>query len=202
MERENALKASPNQRTEGRTGYANGFKERHIQSRVGELALQIPQTRNVEFYPSCLERGLRSERAIRLAMAEMYIQGVAARSVRNILEKLCGLEVSSMQVSRATKMLDEEFEKWRNRPIKEAVKYLLLDARYEKVRVDGNVVDCALLIAYGIQDDGHRRVLGLSVELSFAYPKEKHGKGSARGYQEHLQYAKQRGSRVYAQKDR
>ena len=168
MERENALKASPYQRTEGRTGYANGFKERHIQSRVGELVLQIPRTRNVEFYPSCLERGLRSERAIRLAMAEMYIQGVATRSVRNILEKLCGLEVSSMQVSRATKMLDEEFEKWRNRPIRETVKYLLLDARYEKVRVDGNVVDCALLIAYGIQDDGHRRVLGLSVELSEA----------------------------------
>ena len=123
MERENALKASPYQRTEGRTGYANGFKERHIQSRVGELALQIPQTRNVEFYPSCLERGLHSERAIRLAMAEMYIQGVATRSVKNILEK---------------------------------------------VRVDGNVVDCALLIAYGIQDDGHRRLLGLSVELSEA----------------------------------
>ena len=72
------------------------------------------------------------------------------RSVRNIFEKLCGLEVSAMQVSRATKMLDEEFEKWRNRPIRETVKYLLLDARYEKVRVDGNVVDCALLIAYGI----------------------------------------------------
>ena len=259
MERENALKASPYQRTEGRTGYANGFKERHIQSRVGELELQIPQTRNVELYPSCLERGLRSERAIRLAMAEMYIQGVATRSVRNILEKLCGLEVSAMQVSRATKMLDEEFEKWRNRPIREAVKYLLLDARYEKVRVDGNVVDCALLIAYGIQDDGHRRLLGLSVELSEAevhwrkfleslserglhgvemitsdnhaglkaarqsvfpsvplaalsisfaaeckctYPQKEHGKGGARGYQEHLQYAEQRGSRVYAQKDR
>ena len=202
LERENVLKATPYQRTEGRTGYANGFKERHIQTRAGELELQIPQPRNVDFYPSCLERGLRSERAINAAMAEMYIQGVATRSVRNILEKLCGLEVSSMQVSRATKMLDEEFEKWRNRPIKEAVKYLLLDARYEKVRVDGNVVDCALLIAYGIQDDGHRRVLGLSVELSFAYPKEKHRKGGARGYQEHLQYAEQRRSGVYAQKDR
>ena len=128
LERENILKASPCQRTEGRTGYANGFKERHIQSRVGELALQIPQTRNVEFYPSCLERGLCSERAINLAMAEMYIQGVASRSVRNILEKRCRLEVSAMQVSRATKRLDEEFEKWRNRPIKDAVKYLLLDA--------------------------------------------------------------------------
>ena len=168
LEREKVLKASPYQRTEGRTGYANGFKERHIQTRMGDLELQIPQTRNIDFYPSCLEKGLRSERAIRAAMAEMYIQGVATRSVKNILEKMCGLEVSAMQVSRATKMLDEEFEKWRNRPIKESVKYLLLDARYEKVRVDGSIVDCALLIAYGIQEDGRRRVLGVSVELSEA----------------------------------
>ena len=129
LERENVLKATPYQRTEGRTGYANVFKERHIQSRVGELALQIPQTRNVEFYPSCLERGL---------------QGVATRYVKNILEKLCGLEVSAMQVSRATKVLDEEFEKWRNRPIQEAVKYLLLDARYEKVRV----MEMLLIVRY------------------------------------------------------
>ena len=102
---EDVLKATSYQRTEGRTGYANGFKERHIQSRVGELALQISQTRNVEFYPSCLERGLRSERAINLAMAEMYIQGVATRSVRNILEKRCGLEVNTIQVCRTTKNL-------------------------------------------------------------------------------------------------
>ena len=76
--------------------------------------------------------------------------------------------MSAMQVSRATKMLDEEFEKWRNRPIKESVRYLLLDARYEKVRVDGSIVDWALLIAYGIQEDGRRRVLVVSVELSEA----------------------------------
>ena len=135
LEREKVLKASPYQRTEGRTGYANGFKERHIQTRMGDLELQIPQTRNIDFYPSCLEKGLRSERAIRAAMAEMYIQGVATRSVKNILEKMCGLEVSAMQVSRATKMLDEEFEKWRNRPIKEPVKYLLLDARSLPFRI-------------------------------------------------------------------
>ncbi|MBR2439344.1 MAG: L-rhamnose isomerase [Lentisphaeria bacterium] len=110
LEREKVLKASPYQRTEGRTGYANGFKERHIQTRMGDLELQIPQTRNIDFYPTCLEKGLRSERPIRAAMAEMYIQGVATRSVKNILEKMCGLEVSAMQVSRATKMLDEEFE--------------------------------------------------------------------------------------------
>lgn len=168
IERENALCAAPYQRTAERLDYANGYKPRTLQTRLGEMTLSIPQTRNGDFYPSCLEKGLRSERAINVAIAEMYIHGVATRDVRNILEKMCGLEVSAMQVSRATQMLDDEFEKWRKRPLSEPVKYLLLDARYEKVRVDGCVVDCALLTAYAVKDDGHRRVLGVSVELSEA----------------------------------
>lgn len=168
IERENALHAASYQRTESRLDHANGYKPRQLQTRLGTMTLNIPQTRSVDFYPSCLEKGLRSERALHIAMAEMYIHGVATRSVRDILEKMCGLEVSAMQVSRATQMLDGEFEKWRNRPLHEPVKYLLLDARYEKVRVDGTVVDCALLTAYGVQEDGHRRVLGVSVELSEA----------------------------------
>lgn len=98
----------------------------------------------------------------------MYIHGVATRDVRAILEKSCGLNVSAMQVSRATEMLDADFEKWRNKPIRDVIKFLLLDARYEKVRVDGQVVDCALLIAYGITATGQRRVLGVSAELSEA----------------------------------
>lgn len=168
IERENALHAGAYQRTTERIDHANGYKPRTLQTRLGEMTLSIPQTRNTDFYPSCLEKGLRSERAIYIAMAEMYIHGVATRNVRTILEKMCGLEVSAMQVSRAAQMLDDEFNKWRTRPLEEPVKNLFLDARYEKVRVDGNVVDCALLIAYGIQEDGHRRVLGVSVELSEA----------------------------------
>lgn len=168
IERENALHAGFYQRSPERIDHANGFKPRTLQTRLGEMTLQIPQTRNTDFYPTCLEKGLRSERAINLAMAEMYIHGVATRDVRTILEKMCGLEVSAMQVSRATQMLDVEFEKWRTRALKEPVRYLLLDARYEKVRVDKTVIDCALLIAYGIQEDGHRRVLGVSVDLSEA----------------------------------
>ena len=97
----------------------------------------------------------------------MYINGVSTRKVTHVLEAMCGLEVNSMQVSRAARMLDEEFEIWRNRPIG-AVRYLLLDARYERVRVDKTVRDCALLIAYGIREDGSRSVLGVSVELSEA----------------------------------
>ena len=169
MERENYLHASPYQRTELRTDYANGFKPRTINTLQGELQLSIPQTRNGGFYPSCLEKGMRSERAINVAMAEMYIHGVATREVTTILEKMCGLEVSAMQVSRATEMLDAEFKKWREHPLLEPIKYLLLDARYEKVRREDNtVVDCALLVAYGITESGRRCVLGVSVELSEA----------------------------------
>ena len=168
IERERHLHAGLYQRTAERADYANGYKPRTIQTLEGEFNLSIPQTRNTDFYPSCLERGLRSERALRIAIAEMYIHGVATRKVRDILEKTCGLEVTAMQVSRAAQMLDQEFEKWRNRSLKEPVKYLLLDARYEKVRTDGAVVDSALLIAYSVMEDGHRRVLGVSVEMSEA----------------------------------
>ena len=86
------------------------------------------------FYPSALERGQRSERALKLAVAEMYLQGVSTRKVTAVMEELCGFDVTSMQVSRAVQALDEELTKWRNRPLGE-IPYLLLDARYEKVRV-------------------------------------------------------------------
>jgi len=167
MERSQALNAGHYERSAARVDYANGYKPKTVQSAMGEMTLDIPQTRSGGFYPSCLEKGLRSDRALNLALAEMYVNGVSTRKVTNILEKMCGLEVSSMQVSRAAKMLDEEFESWRTRPIG-CIRYLLLDARYEKVRVDRTVRDCALLIAYGIRADGSRSVLGVSVELSEA----------------------------------
>ncbi len=132
------------------------------------MRLSVPQVRGeVEFYPTALEKGLRSERALKTAMAEMYIHGVSTRKVRDILEKMCGLEVSSTDVSRATKLLDEELEKWRNRPLGE-VPYLQMDARYEKVREGGSVVSGAVLVAVGVLADGRRSVLGVSVSLSEA----------------------------------
>jgi putative transposase len=127
----------------------------------------VPQTRGVEFYPSALEKGLRSERALKLAVAEMYVQGVSTRKVAAITEKLCGREVTTAQVSRAAQALDEELEKWRARPLDETP-YLILDARYEKVRHGGQVVPCAVLVAIGIDPEGKRSVLGVSVSLSEA----------------------------------
>src|ERR1700722_7557229 len=105
MKRERAavLGAGPYQRAEGRTCYANGFKPKTVQTRVGALTLAVPQTRGVEFYPSALEKGLRSERALKLAVAEMYVQGVSTRKVAAITEKLCGREVTTAQVSRAAR---------------------------------------------------------------------------------------------------
>jgi len=167
LQRADALGAMPYQRTETRRGYANGFKPKTVNSRLGRLNLQVPQTRDVEFYPSALERGARSERALKLAVAEMYVHGVSTRKVAEITKELCGLDISSSQVSRAAALLDEELEAWRARPLGKTP-YVILDARYEKVRHGGSVRDCAVLIAIGVLDAGRRCVLGVSVSLSEA----------------------------------
>ena len=104
----------------------------------------MPQTRDSEFYPQSLERGLRSERPLLLAIAEMYVQGVSTRRVKKIVEELCGMEVNSMQVSRAAAEFDEMLEAWRTRDL--GHRYLILDARYEKVRQSGQVLDAAVQI--------------------------------------------------------
>lgn len=167
LERAAVLQAEPYQRTPERRGHANGFKPKTVLSRLGKLRLAIPQTRGVEFYPSALERGERSERALKLALAEMYVQGVSTRRVAQITRELCGTEVSSSQVSRAAQLLDEELAAWRNRPLGRTP-FVQLDARYEKVRHGGQVVDCALLVASAVTPDGKRTILGLSVSLSEA----------------------------------
>jgi len=167
IERSRTIEAEPYQRTERRKGYANGFKPKTLDTRLGAITFQVPQTRGVEFYPSALEKGVRSERALKLAIAEMYVQGVSTRKVTEVMQQLCGLDVSSTQVSRATQLLDEELNAWRQRPICE-IPYLVLDARYEKVRHGGSVVSCAVLIAVGITPQGHRSLLGVSVSLSEA----------------------------------
>jgi len=169
VERSRALQASPYERNDARIGYANGYKAKTLNSRVGKLFLSVPQVRgeDVEFYPSALEKGIRSERALKVALAEMYVQGVSTRKVTKVLEELCGLEISSSEVSRCATLLDGELEKWRTRPLGE-IRFLILDATYVKVRVDGEVRNCAVLVAVGIKPDGYRSVLGISVSLSEA----------------------------------
>lgn len=166
-ERSQVLGAQPYERSDSRRGHANGFKPKTVQSRLGQLQLQVPQTRDVPFYPSALERGERSERALKLAIAEMYVQGVSTRKVAAVLKELCGSEVTSTQVSRASKLLDDELTQWRERPLGETP-YLILDARYEKVRLNGKVVSCAVLVAIGVLPNGKRSILGVSAKLSEA----------------------------------
>ncbi|MBA3483933.1 MAG: IS256 family transposase [Pirellulales bacterium] len=167
IERQQPLGVGPYQRSEARRGQANGFKPKRLKTRVGELQLAVPQVRGATFYPTMLERGSRSEKALRLALAEMYVQGVSTSKVTKITEELCGCEISSSDVSRATALLDEQLSRWRTRPLGQ-VKYLILDARYEKIRHGGCVVDCAVLIAIGVDAEGRRSVLGVSVSLSEA----------------------------------
>jgi len=172
VERSRFLGANRYERSENRIGQSNGFKNKTIKSRVGKIALKIPQVRGLPvdsegFYPKSLEKGIRSERALKAALAEMYITGVSTRRVTKITEELCGLEISSSEVSRATKLLDDEVESWRNRKLG-IIKYLVLDARYEKVRHGGSVIDCAVLVAIGVDEKGKRIVLGTSVALSEA----------------------------------
>jgi transposase-like protein len=168
LERSQVLEAAPYERSEKRLGYANGYKSKTVATRLGPLTVQVPQVRgDVEFYPSALERGVRSERALKLAIAEMYVQGVSTRKVTGVMEQLCGFEVSSTQVSRASQLLDEELVAWRHRPLGKTT-YLYVDARYEKMRHGGAVVSCAVLIAVGVNGEGQRSVLGVSVSLSEA----------------------------------
>lgn len=168
IEREDALAAGAYQRTPDRKGYANGYKPKTVDTRMGRITVDVPQVRgDVDFYPSALEKGCRSERALKVAIAEMYVKGISTRRVTGVLEKMCGLDISSMQVSRASKMLDEELEKWRNRKLGE-YPYLILDAHYEKVRINGSVQSCAVFTAIGINTDGKREILGVSVSLSEA----------------------------------
>ncbi len=164
-ERAEHLQAALYQHTSERLGYANGYKPKTVRTRVGEITFAVPQVREGGFYPQALEKGLRSERALTLALAEMYVQGVSTRKVKAITEQLCGVNVSSALVSQAAAQLDEELAKWRERPLGE-YPFLFLDAYYEQVREDGQVRDLAVLVAVGVNPHGKREILGVSVSLS------------------------------------
>jgi putative transposase len=155
------VSAEPHERTELRRGSRNGYKPRALQTRVGELELAVPQVRGCEAYhPSMFAKWQRSERALLVACAEMYFQGVSTRHVREVLEAMCAGEISSTTVSRVAQELDEKLLAFRHRRL-EATEYpyLHIDARYEKVRVEGRVVSQAVLVAVGFTSEGHREIL-------------------------------------------
>jgi putative transposase len=168
IDREMHLGAAPYERSDQRRGQANGFKPKTLSTRLGQLQLEVPQVRDSSFYPQSLERGCRSEVALKVALAEMYTQGVSTRKVTAITEKLCGTTISSTQVSNMAKMLDSELEKFRKRRLSETFRYVFLDAQYQQVRHAGAVRSLAVLLAIGINSEGKREILGVSVSLSEA----------------------------------
>ncbi|MGN0821532.1 MAG: IS256 family transposase [Akkermansia sp.] len=161
------------QRSTDRNGQRNGFKHRTVRTSTGKITLDVPQVRNSEtpFRPLIpgFEQGKRVDRALNLAIAEMYLQGVSTRKVAKVMQEICGDNgVSSSYVSQCTSQLDELFEKWRTRQLP-PIAHLFLDATYTKVRLNGVIVDCAVFVAVGIDaETGRRMVLGVSVERSEA----------------------------------
>ena len=170
IERAKHIGAAPHERVLHRNGHANGFKPRSFHTSLGALNLDMPQVRGSDtpFRTSLLEKGTRSDRALKAAIASIYIQGISTRRVTKVMEELCGFEVSSTQVSNLCAELDPEFEKWRSRQLPD-ISHLFIDATYYTVRIDGIVRDCATLIAIGIRrDNGKRSILGVSCALSEA----------------------------------
>jgi putative transposase len=170
LERERFLDAGRYERTPARRGYANGYKAKKLDTPAGTVTVEVPKSKGHDgepFYPQSLERGRRSCRAVMLAVAEMYVKGVSTRDAARVMAEF-GLEgLSSTQVSRAARLLDDELEAWRERDLG-VFPYLVLDARYEKAREGGIVRDTAVLAAIGVDPDGRRRVLGVSSKPSEA----------------------------------
>lgn len=162
-EMDDALQAGKGERTAGRLGYRSGYYNRTLITRVGKIELRVPQDRQGRFRTEVFERYQRSEKALVMAMMEMYIQGVSTRKVKAITEELCGHEFSSSTVSRIVQKLDEELERFACRRLEEPYPYLVLDARYERVREDGTVRSQAVLVAIGINWEGRRSVLAVDL---------------------------------------
>jgi len=157
------LGAGPGERAEGRSGYRAGYYGRGLITRVGKIELRVPRDRNGEFSTALFERFQRSEKALVSALAEMYIQGVSTRKVKAITEELCGHSFSASAISAINKGLDEALTKFARRKLTEDYPYLILDARYEKVREDGVIQSQAVLVAIGINWEGKRQILGVEL---------------------------------------
>jgi putative transposase len=162
-EMEEALGAGKGERTASRQGYRSGYYGRSLMTRVGKLELRVPQDRQGRFRTEIFERYQRSEKALVAALSEMYVQGVSTRKVKAVTEEWCGHEFSAATISRMNQNLDEELKKFAGRRLDEAYPYVILDARYEKVREDGVIRSLAVLIAIGVDWEGRRNVLAVEV---------------------------------------
>jgi len=163
-EMDEVLGAEKGERTASRRGYRSGYYGRTLVTRVGKLELRVPQDRQGRFRTEVFERYQRSEKALVGALTEMYVQGVSTRKVKAITEELCGHEVSASTISRMNEKLDDELDRFAKRPLSEPYPYVVLDARYERVRENGVISSRAVMIAIGIDWEGRRNIL--AVELA------------------------------------
>ena len=161
LEMEECVQAGKYERSAERVGYRSGYYRRRLITRVGTLVLRVPQDRAGRFSTEVFEQYQRSEKALVGALAQMYVQGVSTRKVAAITQELCGHEFSASSISSITARLDEQLEQFSQRPLQEAFPYLVIDARYEKVREGGVIVSRAILIALGIDWEGRRQVLAV-----------------------------------------
>ena len=157
------LQAGPYERREGRTGYRNGYRARQLNTRVGTITLAVPMDRDGTFKTELFERYQRSEKALVGTLMEMYLEGVSTRKVRDVTEALCGTSFSKSTVSRLVGDLDTDLAAWRARRLEVAYPYLVVDARYEHVRVAGQVVSQGVLVVKGVREDGLRELLAVDV---------------------------------------
>jgi transposase-like protein len=158
------LGATRYERSDGRRGYRNGYKPRELHTRVGTLTLCVPQDREGSFSTQLFARYQRNEKALVLALMEMYLDGVSTRKVAEVTEVLCGTTFSKSLVSELAGTLDADLAAWRERPLNGgSYPYLFVDARYEHVRVDRQVVSQGVLIVSAIRDDGRREILAVEV---------------------------------------
>jgi putative transposase len=158
-----AIGAEPGERSSGRLGYRAGYYSRGLVTRIGKLELRVPRDRDGRFSTELFERYQRSEKALVSALAEMYVQGVSTRKVKAITEELCGHAFSASTISQINKQLDEALARFAQRRLAEPYPYLILDARYEKVRLDGVIQSQAVLVAIGINWEGRRQVLAVDL---------------------------------------
>lgn len=161
VEMEECLQAGKHERSAQRLGYRSGYYRRRLITRVGTLVLRVPQDRAGHFSTQVFEQYQRSEKALVAALAQMYVQGVSTRKVAAITEELCGHEFSASSISTITARLDEQLREFSQRPLPEAFPYVVVDARYERVREGGVIVSRAILIALGIDWEGRRQVLAV-----------------------------------------
>ncbi len=162
-EMDEALQAGKGERTASRLGYRAGYYGRTLVTRVGKLELRVPQDRKGRFSTEVFERYQRSEKALVSALAEMYVQGVSTRKVKRVTEQLCGHAFSASTISSINTKLDRQLKIFAERRLEEEYPYLVLDARYERVREDGIIRKRAVLIAIGINWEGRRCVLGVEL---------------------------------------